>query len=151
MGPVNCSPPGSTVHGILQARILEPWPSLLQRNFPIQGSNPSLPRCRQVLYQLSPQGGGEEPGGAVDTAVTGQGGRAPELLSGFAGKGAVLARAAPAAAAAKSLWSCPPLCDPIDGSPPDSSLHGILQARTLEWAAISFSRRCIHKGANGQC
>ena len=43
------------------------------------------------------------------------------------------------AAAAKSLQSCPTLCDPIDGSPPGSSVHGILQARILEWVAISFS------------
>ena len=41
--------------------------------------------------------------------------------------------------AAKSLQSCPTLCDPIDGSPPGSPIPGILQARTLEWAAISFS------------
>ena len=44
-----------------------------------------------------------------------------------------------AAAAAKSLQSCPTLCDPIDGSPPGSPVLGILQARTLEWVAISFS------------
>ena len=44
-----------------------------------------------------------------------------------------------AAAAAKSLQSCPTLCDPIDGSPPGSLVPGILQARTLEWVAISFS------------
>ena len=42
-------------------------------------------------------------------------------------------------AAAKSLQSCPTLCDPIDGSPPGSSVPGILQARTLEWVAIPFS------------
>ena len=42
-------------------------------------------------------------------------------------------------ATAKSLQSCPTLCDPIDGSPPGSAVPGILQARTLEWAAISFS------------
>ena len=42
-------------------------------------------------------------------------------------------------AAAKSLQLCPPLCDPIDGSPPGSPVPGILQARTLEWVAISFS------------
>ena len=47
--------------------------------------------------------------------------------------------AAAAAAAAKSLPSCPTLCDPTDGSPPGSPHSGILQARTLEWAAISFS------------
>ena len=45
----------------------------------------------------------------------------------------------PAAAAAKSLQSCPTLCDPIHGSPPGSPVPGILQARTLEWFAISFS------------
>ena len=41
--------------------------------------------------------------------------------------------------AAKSLQSCPTLCDPIDGSPPGSPVPGIFQARTLEWVAISFS------------
>ena len=46
---------------------------------------------------------------------------------------------AAAAAAAKSLLSCPTLCDPRDGSPPGSPVPGILQARTLEWVAISFS------------
>ena len=44
-----------------------------------------------------------------------------------------------AAAAAKSRQSCPTLCNPIDGSPPGSPVPGILQARTLEWVAISFS------------
>ena len=44
-----------------------------------------------------------------------------------------------AAAVAKSLQSCPTRCDPIDGSPPGSRVPGILQARTLEWVAISFS------------
>ena len=47
--------------------------------------------------------------------------------------------AAAAAVAAKSLHSCPTLCDPIDGSPPGSPIPGILQARILEWVAISFS------------
>ena len=45
-----------------------------------------------------------------------------------------------AAAAAKSLQSCPTLCDPRDDSPPGSPVPGILQARTLEWVAISFSK-----------
>ena len=44
-----------------------------------------------------------------------------------------------AATAAKSLQSCPTLCDPIAGSPPGSPVPGVLQARTLKWAAISFS------------
>ena len=45
----------------------------------------------------------------------------------------------PAAAAAKSLQSCPTLCDPIDGRPPGSPVAGSLQARTLEWVGIAFS------------
>ena len=53
--------------------------------------------------------------------------------------------AIPAAAAAKSLQSCPTLYDPIDGSPPGSPIPGILQARTLEWVAISFSNGSSEK------
>ena len=48
------------------------------------------------------------------------------------------------AAAAKSLQSCPTLRDPISGSPPGSSVPGILQARILEWVAISFFNACMH-------
>ena len=58
----------------------------------------------------------------------------PELEGGFLTTGPPAA-----AAAAKMLQSCPTLCDPIDGSPPGSPVPGILQARTLEWVAISFS------------
>ena len=58
------------------------------------------------------------------------------LLASFAGMGTP---AAAAAAAAKSLQSCPTLCDSIDGSPPGTAIPGILQARILEWVAISFS------------
>ena len=52
-----------------------------------------------------------------------------------------------AAAAAKSLQSCPTLCDPLDGSPPGSAIPGILRARTIEWVAISFS---VHAGSKVQ-
>ena len=52
---------------------------------------------------------------------------------------------ATAAATAKSLKSCPTLRNPIDGSPPGSPIPGILQARTLEWVAISFSNACKWK------
>ena len=55
-----------------------------------------------------------------------------EILAIVLGKSA-------AAAAAKSLQSCPTLCDPIDSSPLGSSVPGIVQARILEWVAISFS------------
>ena len=51
----------------------------------------------------------------------------------------LLSEAAAAAAAAKSLQSCLTLCNPVDGSPPGSAIPGILQERTLEWVAISFS------------
>ena len=56
-------------------------------------------------------------------------------------------------AAAKSLQSCPTLCHPIDGSPPGSPIPGILQARTLEWVAISFSntRKRKVKGKSLSC
>ena len=54
-------------------------------------------------------------------------------------KAILLSHAYRVAAAAKSLQSCPTLPDPIDGSPPGSPVPGILQARTLEWVAISFS------------
>ena len=53
--------------------------------------------------------------------------------------GSLKMNGAAAAAAAKSLQSCPTLCDPIDGSPPGSPIPGILQARTLEWVAIAVS------------
>ena len=60
-------------------------------------------------------------------------------LPGSSVHGIFQARVLAAATAAKSLQSCPTLCDPIDGSPPASPVPGILQARTLEWVAISFS------------
>ena len=53
-----------------------------------------------------------------------------------------------AAAVAKSLQSCPTLCDPIDGSPLGSPVPGILQARTLEWVAISFSISNVYQQVN---
>ena len=61
------------------------------------------------------------------------------LLQNFNTNAKTIAAAAAAAAAAKSLQSCPTLCDPIEGSLPGSPVPGILQARTLEWVAISFS------------
>ena len=63
----------------------------------------------------------------------------PVLAGGFLTTGPQAATAA-----AKSLQSCLTLCDPIDGSPPGSTIPGVLQARTLEWVAISFSYRAVH-------
>ena len=66
-------------------------------------------------------------------------------MEGFSETVAFEGRAvAAAAAAAKSLQSCLTLCHPIDGSPPGSSIPGILQARILKWVAISFSNACMH-------
>ena len=58
---------------------------------------------------------------------------------------------AAAAAAAKSLQSCPTLCDPIDSTPPGSPVPGILQARILEWVAISFPNACMHAKSLQSC
>ena len=58
---------------------------------------------------------------------------------------------AAAAAAVKSLQLCPTLCDPMDCSPPGSSIPGILQARILEWVAISFSDACMHAKSLQSC
>ena len=102
--PMDHSPPGSTVHGILQARILE-WVAIpFSRWF-------SRPRDRTCVSCM----------------------QADSLLS------ELYVYVAAAVAAAKSRQSCPTLWDPIDGSPTGSSVPGILQARTLEWVASSFS------------
>ena len=63
----------------------------------------------------------------------------PEDYFGFHFSSGVSFSISAAAAAAKLLQPCPTLCDPIDGNPPGSSIPGILQARTLEWVAISSS------------
>ena len=148
---MNCSLPGSSVCGILRARILR-WVShcLLQGIFSTQGSNLGLLHCRQTLYHLSHQG---SPG-----FIKGRGTRDQVVNICWILEKArefqknicfidytkafdcvkVLSRSA-AAAAAKLPQSCPTLGDPIDGSPLGSSVPGILQARTLEWVAISFS------------
>ena len=91
----------SSVHGILQTRILE-WVAIPFS----RGSSQSrdwtwVMHCRQIFFL-------------------------------------------PSAAAAKLLQSCPTLCNPIDSSPSGSAVPGILQAKTLEWAAISFSNACMH-------
>ena len=93
---MNYSPPGSSVHGILQTRILE-WVAISFSRASSRPRDRTHASCtgRWLLYHW--------------------------------------------ATWAKSLQSCPTLCDPIDGSPPGSSIPGILQARTLGWVAIYFS------------
>ena len=109
-------------------------PELSERNsshFPVLETLGLAPTCHVVREPKKPQ---EEPPGerTCQTALP-----AHSLIQQPPPCG--LAAAAAAAAAAKSLQSPPTLCDPIDGSPPGSTDPGILQARTLEWVAISFS------------
>ena len=107
--------------------------SLLQGIFPTQGLNPALPRCRQILYHWATREAPSE----IPTHCTSL--FSPcEVLSALSQK-LVVSTSEKTHAAAKSLQSCPTLCNPIDGSPPGSPVPGILQARTLEWVAISFS------------
>ena len=101
------SPPGSSVHGILQARVLE-WVSIAFSK------------------------GSSQPGDSTRVSCIGR-----RILYNWATWESPFPKAA--AAAANSLHSHPTLCDPIDGSPLGSPVPGILQARTLEWVAISFS------------
>ena len=142
---------------------------LLQGIFPTQGSKPGFPHCRQKLYcpsyQGSPRGLLPTYTGFKNCKflillffplhffflfplLGARESRTRTLKSRYRGiqKGTTDAQGKvqdqkrqTAAAAAKSLQSCPTLCDPVDGSPPGSPVPGILQARTLEWAAISFS------------
>ena len=102
--PVDCSPPGSSVHGILQARILE-WVAI---SFSRVSSQPM--DQTQVSHI------------------------AARCFNLWATREALIR-----IAAAKSLQSCPTLCDPMDCSLPGSSVHGIFQTRVLEWVAIAFS------------
>ena len=95
--------------------------SLPQGIFPIQGSNQGLPHCRWILYQLS----------YISLSFKHTYFQGP-ILNFFFFFNLL-------AAAAESLQSCSTLCGPIDRSPPGSPVPGILQARTLEWVAISFS------------
>ena len=115
--PHDYSLPGSSVHRDPPGKNTEVGcDTLLQRIFPTQGLNPGLSHCRQILYHLSHK-------------------RSP-YISVFCSK---LINFTKYTATAKSLQSCLTLCDPIDDSPPGSPIPGILQARTVEWVAISFS------------
>ena len=106
---MDCSPPGSSAHRIVQARILE-W---VARPFSRASSQP-----RDWTHN-------SHGSYIVGRLFTAEPPRKPWCHT---------------AAAAKSFQSCPTLCKPIDGSPPGSAIPGILQAGTLEWVAISFSK-----------
>ena len=200
--PTDCSPPGSSVHGILQVRIL---PFLLQGIFLTQGSNPGLLHCKQILYHLSHQRRGFYSilyflvftslvfhiktkssddfcihfiSFTYKTAISHSSKIRIRNTYSQLSQNAAAAAAAVASVVSDSLrpqrwqptrlprpWespgkntgvachfllqcmkvksevaqSCPTLSNPMDCSPPGSSIHGIFQARVLEWGAIAFS------------
>ena len=107
--PMDCSPPVPSVHGILQARILERVAMPSSR-----GSSP--PRGQTWVSSVSC------------------------VSSRFFTTTATWEAFWPPCVLVKLPQSCPTLCDHLDSSPPGSSVHGILQARILEWVAIPFSR-----------
>ena len=123
-------------------------PFCLQGIFSSQESNPWLPLWRQTLYHLNHQESQREeskwplPWATSACRVE----QAPKMVttSGFVPGTSCLSEIKQvwfaAAAAAKSLQSCLTLCNPIEGSPPAFPIPGILQARALEWVAISFSK-----------
>ena len=113
---MDCSPPGSSVHGILQARILK-WVALSSSRGSSQPRDWTCVSCigRRILYH-------------------------------WATKEALLIYVLAHLKWSEVAQSCPTLCNPMDCSPPGSSIHGILQARILEWVAISFSRDLPNPG-----
>ena len=123
--PTDGSPPGSPVPGILQARTLE-WVAISFSNVgKWKVKVKSLSRVRLLAT----------PWTEAYQAPLSMGFSRQVYWSGLPLPSPIEVTAA----AAKSLQLCPTLCDPIDGSPPGSAFPGILQARTLEWVAISFS------------
>ena len=158
---MDCSPPDSSVHGILQARILE-WVAMpsLQMIFLTQGLNPGLLYCKQIKlngysqipslipFLLGWRGRGvlgsrtsdikQTWGQLINNSSIKKNKLLPSVTTWMDLQGIKLSEISQTAAA-KPLQSCPTLCDPMDGSPPGSAVPGILQARTLEWVAISFS------------
>ena len=130
---MDCSPPGSSVRGILQATILA-WVAILFSRGSSQPKDWTWVSCTAGRFLTI---WATRACWATVHGVT-------ELDSNER-------PAAAAAAAAKSLQSCPTLYDPIDGSPPGSSVYGILQARILNWIAVSFSTACMHAKSLQSC
>ena len=122
-----CSPPGSSVHGISQARILE-WVAItLSGDLPDPGIKPmslASPALAGRFFTTEPPGKSCVKWSFINISKR-------HLGTWYS--------TSAAAAAAKSLQSCPTLCNPIDSSPPGSPIARILQASTLEWVAITFS------------
>ena len=125
--PIDSSPPGSPVPGILQARTLE-WVVISFSN--AQKWKVKLLRCCIINHNVSKYK--TNTWKSINPLTT------PPYLY-------ITEESAAAAAAAKSLQSCLTLCDPIDGNPPGSSIHGIFQARVLEWGITAFSDLRVYK------
>ena len=128
---MDCSPPGSSVHGISQARILE-WVAMPSSRGSSQLSDRTEVSCIAGKFFTNWATREAQINHTLINLVL------CDDLEGWEG-GSRGRRYMYAAAAAKSLQSCSTPCDPIAGSPPGSPVPGILQARTLEWVAISFS------------
>ena len=133
--------PGSSLHGIFQARILE-WVAI---SFSRVSSQPRdstriYPHCRQTVYHLSQS---RQSCPTLCDAIDGSppGSPVPGILQARTLEWVAISfsNAEKVKSESEVAQSCPTLCDAIDGSPPGSPVPGILQARTLEWAAISFS------------
>ena len=119
--------------------------SLHPEIFPTQESNSGLLHCRQILYHLSHKWSLRILEWVAYPFTSGSSWPRNWTSVSCLHYRWILHQLSYAAAAAKSLQSCLTLCDPIDGSPPGSPIPGILQARTLEWVAISFSNACKWK------
>ena len=123
---MDCSPPGSSVHGISQARLLESVAISFSRDLPNPGTEPSSPTLQ------------------VDSLPTEPSGKPQYFFDG--GKILRILRWKERKKGNEVAQSCPTLCNPVDCSLPGSSVHGILQARVLLWVAISFSRDLPNPG-----
>ena len=137
----------SSIHGILQARILEWVTFLFSRESSQPRIKPRSPALQADSLPAEPQGKHKNTGvGCLSllqrifpTQESNQDLlRCKRILFQLSYEGRPL-RLKPVPAAAKLLQSCPTLCNPRDSSPPGSPVPGILQAKTLEWVAIAFS------------
>ena len=190
--PTFCDPMDYTVHGILQARILEGVAFPFSGIFPTRGSDPGLPHCRQILYQLSHKRSPRvlewvaypfSSGSSWSRNPTGVSCIAGGLFANWAMRKGLVSSIPFSSSCFCPVWplsshshgprcpsstvhllplpslsclilkpwiqassclpcakSCPTLCDPVDYSPPGSSVHRILQEGILEWDAMLSSR-----------